>query len=584
MFKKIIVVLFPIFLFAQQQEHIILSADVEPEKINLNEKGVLTVSCSVMPEYHISGYKSGLFEVIPDFIEGFEFDEVKYPRGEEDQVAGNIYHGKIKVQIGFTVGKGATEGSIKIPVTVKYQACSEDGSVCYPPDSRRVATSIIVGTEIFSSAEDKAEGSITERLSGALEKGSIIAFLVVFLGGVLTSFTPCVYPMIPVTLAVIGAQAGKKKLKGFVLSLFYVLGIAVTFSILGIIAAKTGGMFGTLANHPAVLIFLSAVFLIMGLSMLGVFILQLPSSFTSRLQGKKKSGFVGVFLTGLVAGLVVSPCISPILVVILTWVARTGSIFMGISLLFTYALGLGVLFILIGTFSGILKALPKSGGWMEIIERGLGVILVILAIVFIKSILPILFYYMLWAVFFMLLGTFMGGFISLEAKSTTKQKLGKAFGMLLILIGSFLLFLSISKITGYQQLSVLNDRGSEAIQKVNNESFWFLSDEEGFKNSKEMNRPVLIDFFAQWCAACKELDEKTWSDLKVREILKQFVPIKLDLTKNDEEAKRVQKKYKVIGMPTVIIFKPSGKEILRFEGFKSPEEFLDMLDKYGLIE
>jgi len=562
--------------FSQDQGPVRFSLDVQPSSIEKGQKGEAILVCEIAPEHHISAAESGLFQVTPRPLTGIQFDQPEYPEGEEEEYVGTVYRGRVEIPVPFVVGEDAAEGQQSLVLEVTIQACDENTGVCFAPETRNVEAvmAVLSGQGRVSAADSPTEG-IAGRLDRSLERGSWIAFFIVFLGGLITSFTPCVYPMIPITLAVIGAQATGGKLRGFVLSLFYVLGIAVTFSILGVIAAKTGGLFGSYAQHPVAVVLIAAIFLLMGLSMLGVFVLQMPSALASKLQGKRRSGFIGAWLTGLVAGLIVSPCISPLLVVILTFVARTGSIVMGVGLLFTFALGLGVLFIVIGTFSGVLKNLPRSGGWMELIERGFGTLLVILAVVFLRPILPAFIYYGIWAVFLVLLGTFMGAFTPLDRESDRKRKIGKAVGVLAVVAGSFLLLVSMARMLNVQVATSMQvERVSEA------EDMWLPSDEEGFQQARLTGRPVLMDFFAEWCSGCHELDEKTWPDGNVVKELDRYVRVKLDLTMIDERTQAIQQKYQIIGMPTVIIFDPAGTELGRFVGYKPPEEVVDILKQY----
>jgi thiol:disulfide interchange protein DsbD len=565
------------FVFGQDKDPIYIEAEVQPSEISAGGEGQVIVTCDISSEFHISDTANDLFSVTPESSDKVEFGSIVYPRGEAESY-GFVYRGIIQIIIPFTVMKKAEPGENRMPVVVKYQPCLEEGMICYPPDEKKIEARFNIlsadsraGT--ISSADDM---KLEERLNRELEKGSVLAFLLVFLGGLLTSLTPCVYPMIPITMAVIGAQAGGSKLKGFVLSLFYVLGIAITFSALGVIAAKTGGLFGAFSQHPVTLLIIALIFFLMGLSMLGVFIIQMPSSLASKLHGKKGKGFIGALLTGLVAGLIVSPCISPLLVVILAWVAKTGSVMLGIGLLFSFSLGLGVLFILIGTFSGILKTLPKSGGWMELIERGFGILLVALALVFIKPLFSDWVYLGLWGVFFVFFGTFAGAFNPHDKTMDRKKKIGKALGIVTLIIGGSIIFFALAEWRGSG--SILQSKESNV--SAHEASYWIGTDIEGFSQSLETGKPVLLDFWADWCPACKELDKKTWPDEAVHMELNRFIPVKLDLSRKTEESENLRKKYKVVGMPTVILFDSNGNELTRFSGYKPPEEVVQLLRKY----
>lgn len=562
-------------LNSQEKDTVTLTAEITPQGVKKGGKGVFVITCEIAPTYHISDATNDLFGIDPEPSRGIEFGEVDYPRGEKDSW-GSVYRGRVNVEIPFRVEREVSEGKKEISARVMLQLCAETSGICYPPETRSVRAEFSVLSaqeEVQPSPEER--GGLAGRLTRALERGSLLAIILVFFGGILTSLTPCVYPMIPITIAVIGAQAAGGKFRGFVLSLFYVLGISITFTALGVMAARTGALFGSYVQHPIAIILIAAVFFVMGLSLLGVFVLQMPSSLASKLQGKRRGGFVGVLITGLLAGLIVSPCISPLLVVILTWVARTGSAILGAGLLFSFSLGLGVLFILIGTFSGIIKNLPKSGVWMEIIERGFGLLLIVLAIVFLRPVLPALVYHGVWAVFLILFGTFLGAFTPLGRGADRRRKVVKAVGVFAILVSGCLIFFGLARWVGF---GIHPSR--EVSLPTEEEMMWISSDDEGFRQAQLTGKRVLIDFYADWCVACRELDEKTWADDAVHSELERFILVKLDLTRNDNQTKEYQRNYRIIGMPTVILFELTGEEVSRFEGFKPPKDVLEILRKY----
>jgi cytochrome c-type biogenesis protein len=221
--------------------------------------------------------------------------------------------------------------------------------------------------------------SIISNLQTQLQAGSFMAFVAIFIGGLLTSLTPCVYPMIPITISIIGGQKQKSRFSAFFLSLVYVSGIAVTYTALGLIAVASGTLFGSLSANVWVLIGLANICLLFGLSMLDVFMINIP--WLNKLQEKRPSGgsFLGVFVLGILFGLVASPCTAPVLGVVLAFVATTKSYVYGGSLLFVYALGVGSLLLVVGTFSGLLQRLPKAGAWMEKIKKAFGVLMIIMA-------------------------------------------------------------------------------------------------------------------------------------------------------------------------------------------------------------
>lgn len=246
---------------------------------------------------------------------------------------------------------------------------------------------------------------------------------------------------------------------------------------------------------------------------------------------------------------------------------------LGFGLLFSFALGLGILFIVIGTFSGVLKNLPRTGIWAELIEKGFGLILIILAIVFLRSLLPSYALMGIWALFLMFCGTFLGAFQTINAESTIRQKTGKTIGLLAVIVSATLVFFALADYLGFK---ALGQSASMTTQTASRTSMWRTLD-DGFEEARETGKLVLIDFYADWCPACHELDEKTWPDAGVQAALTQYIPVKLDLTKNDAAAKDYQKKYGIVGMPTVILLSADGVELARFEGYSPPEEVQEFL-------
>ena len=208
---------------------------------------------------------------------------------------------------------------------------------------------------------------------------SVLSYAIVFLGGVFTSFTPCIYPVIPVTIGYIGASSARTKGRAFFLSLFYVFGIATVYSCLGAIAALGGSVFGEISVNPWTRIIVGNIFLVLGLSMMDVFVIQLPGFLRPKVTPGAKKGLLGAFLVGMTAGLIMGPCTAPILGAVLTYVGSRQNVILGVSLLFTYALGIGLLLLVVGTFTGLAASLPKSGKWLSTVKKVFGVILIICA-------------------------------------------------------------------------------------------------------------------------------------------------------------------------------------------------------------
>lgn len=419
------------------------------------------------------------------------------------------------------------------------------------------------------------------RLQEALARRSFLAFFLVFLGGIATSFTPCVYPMIPITISYIGGRS-RSKLGGLFLSIFFVLGIALTYSTLGVVAASTGALFGSAMQSVPVLIVVSLVFFAMGASMLGAFDLALPSGMQTRLQSGPRAGVLGALFMGVVTGLVASPCVGPVVVVLLTWVAKIGSIGLGFLLLFTFSLGLGVLFLLIGTFAGALNALPQAGGWMDTVKHVFGVILLAMGIYYIRPLIGPDLTWIVAGAFVLLVGTFLGAFRPVGEDPAKSVLMRKGFGIVLLLVGGFVLMVGMARYAkvplGGGTVAGVTATGSGPTHAG---LAWVPDDVTGLDQARSEGKPVVIDFYADWCAACKELDEKTWSDPEVRREAERFVTIKLDLTDRNEPNKMKQAQYGVPGLPTVIFLDSSGKEVTRFFGFRPPRDVLPLLRDIG---
>jgi thioredoxin:protein disulfide reductase len=457
-----------------------------------------------------------------------------------------------------------------------------------PPAPAGAPAGTPVETQAAAPAETQAatpagvtpasEGGLAGRLQEALARRSFLAFLLVFLGGLATSFTPCVYPMIPITISYIGGRS-KGKLGGFFLSIFFVLGIAMTYSTLGVVAASTGALFGSAMQSTPVLIVVSLVFFSMGSSMLGAFDLALPSGMQTRLQAGPRAGVVGAFLMGIITGLVASPCVGPVVVVLLAFVAKIGSIGLGFLLLFTFALGLGMLFLVIGTFAGALNALPQAGGWMDTVKHVFGVILLAMGIFYIRSLIGPTFTWIISGIFVLLVGTFMGAFRPIKEEEPKSVLFRKGFGIVLLLVGAFALLVGMARYTkiplGPGAMTAMSEQAADPVAREG--LAWVPDDATGLEQARSLGKPAVMDFYADWCAACKELDEKTWPDPTVRQEASRFVAIKMDMTDRNQRNSAKQAQYKVPGLPTVIFFDSAGNEVRRFFGFKSAQDVLPIM-------
>ena len=545
----------------------------------------LAVVFDVPKGHHITDVEYELFFVHPPDTLGLRFGKPKFPAGiayREERA----YRGKTVVRVPVTATTEAIPGTYSLPIDIGYQICQEFGQeVCFLPAERTITVTTNVvdagvtvlpeNQDIFGAGEVQAQksgGSLEERLTRALEKGSWMAFLIAFIGGILASFTPCVYPVIPITIGYIGGSSGGKPMRGLGLSAIFSLGIAIVYSSLGLFAAATGTLFGSISGSPIVSIVVAGVFALMGISMLGVFDIALPSALQTAMSGSSsRRGLFGPLLLGMVSGLVMAPCVGPIIVALLAWVAKTGNLFYGWALLFVFSFGLGLLFLVIGTFSGAIQALPRAGAWMEAVKKGFGWILLAGALYMLRLTIPEPWYTGAWAALLIIASVFVGAFDSLTEETTSGRRLWKAIALMVFLMGAISLFKALGP------AGVQGDFGSKT------EMTWLINtEEEAVAQARDEGRPLLVDVYADWCVACVELDEKTYSTDRVASRVGDFVRLKLDFTKESAWVKEMKQKYKITGMPTVILYDPTGEEVARFTGFKPPDQFLAFLDQNSL--
>ena len=517
----------------------------------------------------------------PDLI----FGEVVYPKAEVLEIASlggkvPVYHDEVALGFQATLLDTAPLDQITLPFQLTYQACNDEQ--CLLPKTIDFDVTIeVVGMDqpiqpindaIFANLQLSPPGNPAEtatsesgRFSQALSKGYFWAFLFVFVGGILTSFTPCVYPLIPITVSVFGAGESVGRLRSFLLSVTYVMGIALTYSILGVAVASTGAVFGQIMADPRVMLPVCGILIALGLSMLGVFELRVPYVLQNRLNSIGGAGFAGAFAMGTVAGIIAAPCTGPALGAVLSYVATTESAFLGFWLLLTYALGMGLLFIVIGTFSSAIAALPRSGGWMYILENIFGVAIITVALYFLKEVIPPLrtvlqnsagFFAI--AGVFVLVGVALGKFAQRFKDLPRPVQLRKAVGVLLAVVGLYMF--------------------AGGLTTAESDLVWIADEAQGLEAGRREGKPVMFDFYATWCAACNEL-EHTYSDPAVKSKLSKFVNVKLDFTRNSTEVERLKQKYGIVGLPVVIFFDSQGNQLTdkRLEKFVEPEEFLTLL-------
>jgi thiol:disulfide interchange protein DsbD len=407
-----------------------------------------------------------------------------------------------------------------------------------------------------AGAAHAAEPDIFTR---GLARGPVSAGLTAFLGGLLVCLTPCVYPMIAITVSVFGARQSQSRVHAMGLSTAFVLGISAMFTPLGVVAGYTGSLFGSALANPWVLILVAVVFLALAASMFGAFDFVLPSGLNNRLAQLGGVGYGGAFLVGAVSGLIAAPCTGPVLTGILLWIGKTKSASLGAAALFAFSLGLGLPFWLVGTFA---VSLPKGGPWMVYIKSIFGIILAVAALYFLKGAIPGLSHlsfastgFAVAAASLLALGIALGAVHLTFEKGQTMAAIRKTTGILASVAGLFLL-------VGW-------------LEAPKGKLSWESSEEVGRTRAEAERRPMLVDFTAEWCGACKELARITFSDPTVMEEAQRFIAVKVDATNEDDAAvDEVKDRYHVVGLPTVVLLGSDGRERARFTEFVPPDRFL----------
>ena len=374
--------------------------------------------------------------------------------------------------------------------------------------------------------------NLSNLFSNPTNKSLLYIFVIVFLAGLLTSFTPCILPMIPITLSLIGTRKTLSKTEGFVLSLFYVLGMAFIYALLGLIAAQTGSLFGSLLGHPVVVILFALLFFLLALSLFGLFEIRCPF-FIQKILGKfpsnrSEKNHLFAFISGGIAGIVASPCVGPILAALLAYVSQTQNLILGFFLLFTFSLGLGLLFLFLGTFSQ--WTLPHLGIWMKRIQYLFGIAMLAISLYLLMPFIK-------------------------KASFSIRQMIDS---------------------TQYK------DSSTPPVKKNIIYGYqWVKFSPEALKKAKEDKKPVILDFFASWCIACHKLEKKTFNHESVKSLGQNFLWLKIDVTNPSEEQRKTMKKYNVLGLPKILFFNAKGEwlKALSLNGFEEKDPFIHRMQK-----
>ncbi|MBI1751225.1 MAG: thioredoxin family protein [Acidobacteria bacterium] len=516
----------------------------------------------------------------------------------KDELDEDIYHGTIAIPV---AGQGLAG---EVSLDVQYQPCTEGtGGTCFPPTTQSLKVNasdipVLVQAKAKATSEPAPRGGAPSKpvdsVPGAprveetvpvaapvavvapgsaaahsTQQGLAALLAIAFLAGLGASLTPCVYPMIPITMAIIGTKGGGK-IRGFLLSLSLVLGMAVTYTALGTIAALSGATFGSFAQKPAFLIPVSILFALFALSLFGWFEIDLPQSLKARLQGDTpRKGFGGALVMGLVLGPLAAPCVGPIVASILVGIAKQGQVFAGGLQLFVFALGMGVLFMAVGTFS---SALPRSGDWLTRLKSLMGVVVLGFAAWNIRLLAPEWLNAAMWMAVLFVAAVVLGAFRNAEELGAGLQK---ALGLSLLTVG---LLLGVKAVESGLEVSLLPKADAGAKTEARAPSVWIENDlEAAQKKAKAEGKLLLIDTYTSWCAQCKELDHKTWPDPQIAAWIKaNAVAVRVDCEKGRPD---LQKILDIKSYPTIILRDAEGRELRRQFGFQPANELFSWLKR-----
>jgi thiol:disulfide interchange protein DsbD len=541
------------------------------------------VAIRVLPGYYLYRDKIGAATASGKV----QLGELQLPPGE---LKVDEYFGEMQVYYQDVFGvlpiARATPDAMELELDLSYQGCA-DGGICYPPVTKTMSVLLPAATSVSTLPPPRTGGApVSEQaiLAGFITEGSLwVAVGVFFLAGLGLAFTPCVLPMVPILSGIIaGEGANVSSSRGFFLALCYVMGMALVYTAAGVAAAAAGLQLQAAFNQPWVLILFSSLFVVLALGMFGMFDLQMPSAIQSRLagvSGNQRSGTaIGAFVMGALSSLVVTACVAPALIAALTVMAQTGDMLRGGTALFAMSLGMGAPLLLVGAAQG--KLLPKAGGWMVAIKNAFGFMMLGLAIWMMSRLLPGGVILAMWAVLVFMAGVFLGGLSTLDATSTGMQKLGKGFGLLAVIYGAVLLFGSLTG--GHSLLQPLASFGvGQRGATIEERGLAFTR----IKTVADLDREVaaaaadgksaMLDFYADWCVACIEMEEYTFTDPAVQSALSNTVLLQADVTANDELDQELLKRFGVFGPPTIIFFGEDGQQRHGYEvvGFMKAENF-----------
>lgn len=549
------------------------------------------------------------FRIALEQGQGVTLQDAQFPPGEikEDETFGQVevYHHLVEARVPLLRTQA---GADTIRVKLDYQGCAEAG-ICYPPLTKSLDVDLpaMTGPSVTTTAAapiasapstnpvESAPITEQDRIAHILTDKPLWLSMLLFFGlGIGLSITPCVFPMIPILSSIIVGQGEHiTTRRAFTLSLVYVLAMALTYTVAGVIAALFGENLQAAFQNPWILSSFAAVFVLLALSMFGFYDLQMPAVLQSRLSeisNRQRGGtLIGVAVMGFLSALIVGPCVAAPLAAALLVIGQTGDTVLGGSALFALSMGMGMPLLAIGTGAG--KLLPKAGGWMNAVKAVFGVLLLAVAIWMLERILPTAISMTLWAALLITSAVYMGALEKLDVDATGWHKLWKGVGLILLVHG--VLVLAGVASGGQDVLQPLRGTAFASnvpvtggrIASLDFQRIKSVADlDQALAEANRQGKPVMLDFYADWCTECHRMEKNTFSHPGVMSALGNAVTLQADVTANDDTDKALLQRFKLIGPPAILFFDHSGQELNRHRvvGYMDPEEFTaHIVSAYG---
>ncbi|MBF0264003.1 MAG: protein-disulfide reductase DsbD [Gammaproteobacteria bacterium] len=568
-----------------------------------NEQGKLVATWTIAPGYYLYQDKFK-FETIPAVDNAFAAINFPPAKTKTDDILGTykVYAKQVAIEIPLTA---KIENKKDLQLKITYQGCAEAG-LCYPlmkktidlnPADLKLADSSegVEQTNVAAQGVSESEQLMSEQdqLASILDKGNVFWTLLIFFGlGLALAFTPCVFPMIPILSGIIAGQGDDiTTRKAFTMSTLYVLAMAVTYTIAGVIAGMSGENIQIWFQTPWVLGVFAGIFVLLALSMFGFYEIQLPSSIQSKMteisNNQKGGKYSGVIVMGFLSALIVGPCVAPPLMGVLIYISQTGDPYLGGAALFLMSLGMGLPLIAIGTSAG--KFLPKAGGWMDSVKVFFGIMMLALAVWMLERVLAPGLIMVLWALLLIFSAVYLGALTPITDSTSGWARFRKASGLVLLLYGVILIVGAAkgneSVFTPLKDKMIYGVAGQQANASPEHLNFDTVVTNKALDDklteAKNAGRYAMLDYYADWCISCKELEKYTFTDQIVIDTLKNVTLLQANVTVDNDETSQLMKRFSIIGPPAILFFAPNGKEMKRFRlvGYKNAEQFKAHIDK-----